>query len=329
MYIVEAVPNFSTGDSAKAELIADCFRNRKNVALLDCTADADHNRCVITAAGTPEDIRGALIDSARVAMELIDLNSHKGVHPRIGALDVLPIIPLGETPSSIAERLAHDVGNDLFDRLGLPVYFYERSATDQRRSNLADLRRGGFEGLAEKINDPMWKFDLGQKPHSTAGAVAVGVRKILVAFNFDLKEGVPLAVAQKVAQRVRFSGGGLRCLKALGLFLERENRAQISMNLTDFTVTRPHTVAQLVKSELKAFGAEIERGELIGLVPFAAVYDAAEYRLMCEGVSAEQCMRLDAEKILEAAGRELVLKLQSSQILDFALSKAFGREIKV
>ena len=329
MYLVVAVPNFSTGDAVKAELIADCFRNRKNVVLLNCTADADHNRCVITAAGAPEEMRSALTDSARVAVDLIDLNAHKGVHPRIGALDVLPVVPLAGTPETVADGLVRELGEELFRKLGLPVYFYERSAADPRRSNLADLRRGGFEGLAEKAADTEWKFDVGEKPHPTAGAVAVGVRKILVAFNFDLREGVSLSVAQAVARRVRFSGGGLRYLKALGLFLKGENRAQISMNLTDCSVTRLHTVAELVKAELKPFGAEIERGELIGLAPYSAIYDAAEYLLLCEGISPEQCKSLDSEKILDAAGRELSLELHRGQILDFALSDALGRDIKI
>ena len=329
MYLVEVVPNFSTGDPVKAKLIADCFRNRKNVALLNCTADADHNRCVVTAAGAPQEIRSALIDSARVAAEEIDLNAHRGVHPRIGALDVLPVVPLEETPESVADELVRQVGQDLFDKLGLPVYFYEKSASAPFRRNLADVRRGGFEGLAKKTSEPLWRFDIGEKPHPTAGAVAVGVRKILVAFNMFLKEGTPLNVAVRVAERVRFSGGGLKCVKALGLFLERENRAQGSMNLTDFTCTRVHTVAELVKAELKPFGAEAERGELIGLAPYAAIYDAAEYLLMCQGAGAEQCRTLSVEDVLDAAGRELFLELERGQILDFALSDAFGREIKI
>ena len=172
MYLVEVVPNFSTGDPVKAKLIADCFRNRKNVALLNCTADADHNRCVVTAAGAPQEIRSALIDSARVAAEEIDLNAHRGVHPRIGALDVLPVVPLEETPESVADELVRQVGQDLFDKLGLPVYFYEKSASAPFRRNLADVRRGGFEGLAKKTSEPLWRFDIGEKPHPTAGAVA-------------------------------------------------------------------------------------------------------------------------------------------------------------
>lgn len=239
--------------------------------MLDRTSDSDHNRTVITFAGTPDGVIEAAVQVTGRAAELIDLNMHCGVHPRVGVLDVLPFVPLGETTLEECVALAHKAGQRIWNELGIPVYFYEAAATRPDRIRLENVRRGQFEGLREAaLLDQAVAPDLGGPGlHPTAGAVIVGARKILIAFNINLRT-TDLALAQSIARRIRESGGGFPNVKALGVPLVSRNLVQVSMNLTDYRRTSPHVAYEEVKRLAVAHGVEIEGTELIGLIPRAA-----------------------------------------------------------
>ncbi len=287
--IVECVPNISEGRNADiVEEIADAFRGRKGVRLLDCSSDADHNRSVITAAGEPEAVREAVLEMTRRALALIDLRKHTGVHPRMGAVDVIPFIPVSGTDFAGTAELARSAGREIA-REGIPVYFYGRAALRPEHENLADCRRGEFEGLREKMLDPVWRPDCGPSvPHASFGAAAVGCRKFLCAFNVNLASD-DLAAAREIAKKVRASGGGLACCKAIGVRLESRGIVQVSMNLTDYSVTDPETAFGAVRDEAAALGIGIAGSEIIGLVPAEALAPGAAGRIMLEN-SPEECI---------------------------------------
>lgn len=289
--IIETVPNYSEGrDMRIVEKIADCFRNRENVKLLDYSADKDHNRCVITALGEPEALGAAVIDSAGVALEHIDLTRHEGQHPRMGAVDVIPFIPIRGCNIEEADQLARKVAEQIAARFGQPSFLYEKSATRPNRENLSDIRRGGFEGMAEKMKDPAWQPDFGPATiHPTGGVTAIGARMPLIAFNINLSTD-DLGIAKAIAKVVRHSGGGLRYVKAMGVMLKERQLAQVSMNLTDYTQSSLFRVFEMVKREAARYGANIVGSELIGLAPMQALVDCAEYYLQIENFKPEQVL---------------------------------------
>ena len=289
--IMECVPNFSEGrDKAKVEQIADAFRGREGVKLLDYSSDADHNRSVITVVGEPEALKAAVIDAIGRAVELIDLTRHNGQHPRMGAVDVVPFIPIRNVTMEEAVALSKEVAEAVGEQFKLPVFLYEKSATATHRENLATVRKGEFEGLQEKMLLPEWQPDFGPTaPHPTAGAVAIGARMPLVAYNVNLGTD-NLEIATAIAKKVRFVGGGLRYCKAMGVTLGERGITQVSMNLTDFTKTAIYRAHELVRIEAQRYGVPVVGAEVIGLVPMEALVDAAAYYLGLENFSMSQVL---------------------------------------
>jgi glutamate formiminotransferase len=259
MSLVELVPNFSEGADAR---IVDALAAVAGTHLIHRTSDADHNRSVLTLAGAPEAMLDAAVRLAAEAARLIDLRRHAGVHPRIGALDVLPFVPLAGTGMGVCVDLAHRAGERIWRELGIPVYFYEYAARRESCRNLADVRK--------LLVAP----DLGEAPHVSAGCMAVGARKILIAYNVNLNSP-DVAAAKAIARAIRQANGGLPAVKALGLELASRGQAQVSMNLVDFETTPPHVAYQAIEREARARGIEIASSELIGLIPQRALDMAA------------------------------------------------------
>src|SRR6516162_6263483 len=279
--LVECVPNFSEGrDAAKVDAIVDAMR-LPGVYLLDREMDADHNRCVITLVGERDAIQEAAIRGVGKAAELIDLTQHQGAHPRMGAADVVPFIPIDGVTIEDCVAMAKHVGAEITKRFGIPVYLYESAATTPERQNLENIRRGQFEGIRDEIaTNPARKPDFGEpRVHPTAGATVVGARKFLVAYNIFLNTA-DVDIAKKIAKAVRFSTGGLRFVKGAG-FLVR-GQAQVSMNLTDFEQTPVHRVFEMVKREAARYGVQPMSSEIVGLIPKKALESAAEWFLQVE-----------------------------------------------
>ncbi|TAH60194.1 MAG: glutamate formimidoyltransferase [Fermentimonas caenicola] len=291
--IIECVPNFSEGrDKQIVEKIADAFSAKDNVKLLDYSSDADHNRSVITVAGEPEALKEAVIEAVGIAVELINLTKHSGQHPRMGAVDVIPFIPIKNVTMDEAITLSKEVGEAIGEKYNLPVFLYEKSATQQHRENLANVRKGEFEGLKEKMLSPEWKPDFGPlQPHPTAGAVAVGARMPLVAYNVNLNTS-DLEIATAIAKKVRHIGGGLRFCKAMGVELEDKGITQVSMNLTDYTKTSIYRAHEMVRMEAKRYGVTVAGGEVIGLVPLEALVDSVAYYLGLDNFSIKQVLEI-------------------------------------
>ncbi len=289
--IIECVPNFSEGrDLHKIEKIVDAFRRKEGVKLLDYSNDRDHNRMVATIAGEPKAVKKAVLEAIGVAVETIDLNRHEGEHPRIGAVDVVPFIPVKNIGMEEAIALSQELSRDVAARYSLPVYLYEQSATALHRKNLAAIRKGEFENLAAKMQLPEWQPDFGpQTPHPTAGAVVIGARSFLIAYNVNLNT-TNLDIAEKIAKKIRFSGGGLHSCKAIGVNLKEKNRVQVSMNLTDFTKTAIYQAVEMIRFEAARYGVTIAGSELIGLMPMAALAETAAYYLGLENFSVNQIL---------------------------------------
>lgn len=288
--IVECVPNFSEGRNGKViEKIADAFRV-DGVKLLDYSADVDHNRSVFTVAGEPTELAEAVINAVGVAKDNIDLTKQSGEHPRIGAADVVPFVPIKNVSVEETVELSRFVGQQIATRHGVPVYLYEKSATAANRVNLADIRKGQFEGLSEKMKAEDWKPDFGNpEPHPTAGATVVGCRPFLVAFNVNL-DTPDVEIATKIARRVRFINGGLRFVKALGVKLNSRNVAQVTMNLTDYTKTPVYAAFEAVRMEARRYGVNVIGTEIIGLIPQQALLDCVEYYLQIENFSSDKVL---------------------------------------
>lgn len=289
--IMECVPNFSEGrDLAKVEKIVDAFRGKEGVRLLDYSSDKDHNRTVVTVIGEIEPLGDAVIEAIGIAAQLIDLTHHQGEHPRMGAADVVPFIPIKNCTVQEADALAKRVGKEVAERFQIPSFLYEKSATAPHRENLAAIRKGQFEGMFEKMKQPEWKPDFGpDAPHPTAGVFAVGARMPLVAFNVNL-DTPNLQIAKDIAARVRHSSGGYAFIKALGVMLEERHIAQVSMNLTDYTHTAVYRAYEAVKMEARRYGVNVVGTEIIGMVPMAALIDCAEYYLQVENFSMKQVL---------------------------------------
>ena len=283
--IVECIPNFSEGRNIDTiNEIKKAINDVKGVLLLEHSADYDHNRSVFTFLGSMEDVFEAMFNAAKVAVNRIDLTKHKGEHPRIGAVDVVPFVPIQNVSMEECVELSKKLANRVYSELNLPVYLYENSASAPHRRNLADIRRGNFEGLLEKMKDDKWLPDYGTTPHPTAGAVAMGARKPLIAFNMQLNTS-DVHIAMKIAKKIRESSGGFKCVKALGIMLETKNISQVSVNMTDYTVTSLYEVFEAVSKEAEKYGYEVISSELIGLTPARAFIDTAAQYLKLENYS--------------------------------------------
>ena len=297
--LIECVPNFSEGrDPAKVEALVHVMSSVPGVYVLDKEMDADHNRCVITLAGDPEAVGEAAILGAGKALDLIDMNEHKGAHPRVGATDVVPFIPVEGVTLEDCVALARRVGNEIWKRFRIPIFFYEAAATRPDRVNLENVRRGQFEGLREELKKNHDRQpDIGEpKLHPTAGVTVVGARKFLVAYNVNLNTS-DITVANKIARAIRFSNGGFRYVKSMGVELKARNLAQVSINLTDYEQTPMHRVYAAVKREAERYGVMPVGSEIVGLVPKKAIEMAADYFLQLENFSPAQVF----ENKLEAA----------------------------
>jgi len=289
--ILECVPNFSEGrDLEKIEKIVDSFRGRADVKLLDYQLDKDHNRLVVTLVGTPEAIKPAVIAAMGVAIELIDMRQHEGQHPRMGAIDVVPFIPVKDMSMTEAVDISKEVAREVSETYSLPVFLYERSARSPERQNLAAIRKGEFEGMAAKIRDPKWYPDFGPKEiHPTAGVTAVGARMPLVAFNVNL-DTANMDIANAVARKVRHVSGGLRYCKGIGVALKERGIVQVSMNMTDYTKTALYSSFELVRMEARRYGINVVGSEIVGLVPMEALVDTAAYYLGLENFTINQVL---------------------------------------
>lgn len=282
--IIECVPNFSEGrDLAKLEQILDCFRGKEGVKLLDYTSDKDHNRSVVTVIGEPDALRDAMVAAIGKAVELIDMTKHQGQHPRMGCVDVVPFIPIRNVTVEDADRVAKETAALAAEKYGQPFFLYEKSASAPHRENLADVRRGQFEGMAEKMLDQdKWKPDFGPNTiHPTGGVTAIGARMPLIAYNINLDTD-NLEIAKKIANAIRHVAGGFRFCKAMGVMLEDRKVAQVSMNLTDYTKTPIYRVFETVKMEARRYGVNILGSEVVGLIPQQALVDCASYYLQFE-----------------------------------------------
>lgn len=289
--IIECVPNFSEGrDLQKIDKIVAPFRARQGVKLLDYSNDEDHNRLVVTVVGEPEPLRDAVLEAIGVAVRLIDLNAHHGQHPRMGAVDVVPFIPIRNVTMDETIALSKEVAGEVAKRYDLPVFLYEKSASAPHRENLAAVRKGEFEGMTEKIKQPEWHPDFGPaRRHATAGAVAIGARMPLVAYNVNLNTP-NLEIAHDIAKKIRFVGGGLRYCKAMGVELKDRGITQVSINMTDFTRTALYRAFELVRIEARRYGVSIVGSEVVGLIPMEALIDTASYYLGLENFSMQQVL---------------------------------------
>lgn len=288
--LVECVPNFSEGRRRDViAAIADEVRRTSGARLLDVQADASHNRCVITFVGGLTAVKIAALGAARRAVELINMTTHRGEHPRLGAVDVIPLVPISGVTMDECVTAARDLGRQLWEVLRVPVYFYAEAATRPERRWLPDIRAGEFEGLGRKMADPSWAPDVGTPtPHPTAGATVVGARRPLIAYNINLTT-TDVEIAKKIAQAVRERGGGLRHVQALGVVSE-SGRAQVSLNLLDYAVTSLARVVDMVRTEAARYAVELADSEVVGLIPLDAVADVARDSLQLKDFRREQIL---------------------------------------
>lgn len=292
MKIVECVPNFSEGRRKEVvDALAAALAGPPGVALLDAEMDTAHNRCVISVAGEPEGIAKGVIAAVGKALQFIDLRQHKGEHPRMGAADVIPFIPISDTSIEECIELSVRVAQALAERYSIPIYLYDQSARIPARQDLAYVRKGQFEGIREEIlTNPERKPDFGpSEVHPSAGATAVGARFPLIAYNIYLRSN-ELEIAQEIARAIRFSSGGLRYVKALGFEIKERNQVQVSMNLTNYEATPIHRVFELVSREAERYGVSIASSEIVGLIPHKALDGCAGYYLQLENFSSSQVL---------------------------------------
>jgi len=286
MVIIESIPNVSEGRRPEViERLARALRGTPGVRLLDFSSDASHNRSVFTLVGDAAALKTAILALYEVAVAEIDLTTHSGEHPRLGAVDVVPFVPIEGATMNECVALAKDVAAAVAERFSVPMFLYEDASSNPARRNLEDIRRGEFEGLADKLKAPEWRPDFGPSaPHPSAGASVIGARMPLIAFNINLNSD-RLDVAKKIATAIRHSSGGLRFVKAMGVMIEDRRIAQVSMNLTNYQKTPIFRVFELVKREAERYGVSILESEIVGLVPAAALLSSAEYYLQIEGFS--------------------------------------------
>ncbi|SES98826.1 glutamate formimidoyltransferase [Anaerobranca gottschalkii] len=291
MSIVQCVPNFSEGRNQEViQKIVEGIQSVPGVRVLDYSSDKDHNRSVVTLVGSKEVIVDGVFAGIKVATELIDMTKHQGEHPRMGATDVVPFIPIKDVTMDECIELANKLGKRIGDELGIPVYLYEKAATGSHRTNLANVRKGEYEGLAKKMEDPKWYPDYGPKEFNPkSGATAVGARMPLVAFNVNLNTS-DLTIAEKIAKNVRLSGGGLHSVKAMGVELKERGIVQVSMNMVDYKKTPLYRAVELIKIEAQRYGVSVVGSEIIGLVPMDALVESVEYYLGLENFRKDQIL---------------------------------------
>lgn len=299
--VIECVPNFSEGRRKHViEAIVGPFRNHRGCHLFDYRADEDHNRLVVSLAGAPEPIFEALMEASRVAVQQIDMNVHKGAHPRIGAVDVIPFTPVSGVGMEECVALAREFGKRFQAELGVPVYYYEEAALRPDRTRLEVIRKGQIEALREEIALPERLPDVGEpRLHPTAGATVIGARRFLVAFNVNLNSK-DVRIAKEIARRIRGSSGGFASVKAIGLALEEKGLVQVSMNIVDHEKTSLYRVLELVRMEAARWGVSVNGTEIYGMIPAAALLESAVYYLQVDGFDQLQVLEL---KLLESLQR--------------------------
>ncbi len=300
--LIECVPNFSEGRRSEViEALVEPFRRTPGCHLLDYRADPDHNRLVVSVVGDDEPLKSALLQAAKVAVERIDLNAHQGEHPRIGALDVVPFVPIKNASMEECVRLAHDFGRTLNEELDIPVYFYEEAALRPERRRLEVIRRGQFEALKTEIKNPERHPDVGEpRIHPTAGATVVGARKPLIAFNVNLRT-TDVEIAKEIAKAIRASSGGLSSVKAIGLTLEERGMVQVSVNVVDHEKNPLYRVLEMVRMEARRWGVEVAETEIYGLAPLPALVDSLKYYMGMHSLSADQIIEA---RLLDLMGGE-------------------------
>lgn len=289
--LVECVPNFSEG--RRPEVIAAITEEVKKVAgvsLLNINSDASHNRTVVTFIGEPQAAKLAAFNACAKAAELIDMEQHQGEHPRVGATDVIPFIPVSDITMEECVQLANELGQEIADKLNIPVYLYEAAAKTPARVKLPDVRKGQYEGLKTAIASPERQPDYGPaKMHPTAGATVVGARQFLIAYNINLSTS-DVDIAKKIAGSIREAKGGYKYCRAMGVMIEDRNMAQVTINMVDYTGTPLHRVFETVKSEAARYGVSIIGSEIVGMVPLQALVDTAEFYLQLEGFERKQVL---------------------------------------
>ena len=291
--LIECVPNFSEGQNSQIiDNIVSQFRKSKGCHLLDYRADKDHNRLVVTVVGSPLPIKEALLEAAKVAIANINMESHEGSHPRIGAVDVIPFTPLKNISMEECIKTVNDFGKLYYEQTKVPVYFYEESALRSERKQLEVIRKGQFEGLKLEIKNSERHPDIGNPElHPTAGATIIGVRKSLIAFNVNLGTD-DITIAQKIAKSVRSSSGGLSCIKGIGVFLKERNLVQVSMNIIDYKKNSLYRVLELIRIEAKRFGVSVVETEIYGMVPADALLDSSSYYMQMANFDVNQVVEL-------------------------------------
>jgi len=289
--IIECVPNFSEG--SRKDVIQDIVSavgETEGAKVLDISSDPDHNRSVLTMVGNEDGLKDAILTLFEKAVEHIDLTKHKGEHPRMGAVDVVPFIPIKGVTMEDCIALSKEIGEQVANKFDIPVYLYEESASSTERRSLPKIRKGQFEGFFEKIKQPEWKPDFGpQEVHPTAGVVAIGARMFLIAYNVYLSTN-NIEIADKIGKAVRHISGGLRYVKALGMMIEKRNLTQVSMNLVNYQKTPIYRVFELIRAEARRYGVHIVDSEVVGLVPSEALIDTAQYYLQLAGFSPSQVL---------------------------------------
>jgi glutamate formiminotransferase len=301
--IVESAPNFSEG--RREEIVRQIMAQAEGVQdvwILDWSMDADHNRSVVTLVGSPEPLLEVLFRMTKKAMELIDMRTHKGEHPRMGATDVIPLVPVMNITMEECVELSKRLGERIGQELNIPVFLYERSATAPHRENLADIRKGEFEGFFEKIKDPRWKPDFGpEEVHPTAGVTAVGAREYLIAFNVNLGT-TRIEIAEKIARAVRHISGGYKYVKAIAVDLKEKGMVQVSMNMTNYKKSPLFRVFETIKREAERYGVPVVGTEIIGMVPMQAMLEVAQFYLQLDDFDMN---RIIESKILEILANKL------------------------
>ena len=300
--LIECVPNFSEGrDRDVIEAIIDPFKNKKGCHLLEYRADRDHNRLVISLVGQPRPIQDALVQASQVAIDRIDMERHRGGHPRIGAIDVIPFVPLQNIDMDACVKLAHEFGHRFHEQTGIPVYFYEEAALRPDRRQLEVIRKGQYETLKAEISNPARHPDIGApKLHLSAGATAIGARKFLIAFNVNLGTA-DIHIAKEIARAVRSSSGGLCHVKGIALALEDRGLTQVSMNIVDYEKNTLYRVLELIRIEAKRWGVSLVETEVYGMIPAAALLHSAAYYLQIADFDPKQVIEL---AILEKIGQD-------------------------
>ena len=291
MAIVQCVPNFSEGrDLEKIEKIVTPLRGKEGVKLLNYEADENYNRVVVTVIGDPQKVKNAVLEAIGVAKDVIDMNVHKGQHSRFGATDVCPFIPIKDMTMEDAINIAKELGEEVAEKYEIPVFLYEQAASKPERENLATVRKGEYEGLDTKLKDENWVPDFGQaKKHPSAGAIAIGARRPLIAYNINL-DTQDLNIASKIAKTIRFSSGGYRYIKAGPVEIPERKLTQVTMNLTDYTKTSMYRAFEAVKMEAKRYGVNVTGSEVVGLCPMEALIDVAGYYLGLENFSLDKVL---------------------------------------